>query len=38
MPYQRAGLLLQVVQEREGLQGGNLADIKPEQLLRQDWR
>ena len=35
-PYQRAGLLLQVVEQREGLQGRNLADIESQQLVRQD--
>ena len=29
-------LLLQVVEQREGLQGRNLANIKSQQLLRQD--
>jgi hypothetical protein len=37
MPYQRAGLLLQVMEQREGLQGRNLANIKSQQLVRQDW-
>ena len=36
IPYQRAGLLLQVVEQREGLQGRNLANIASQQLLRQD--
>ena len=36
LPYQRAGLLLQVVEQREGLQGCNLADVQSQQLLRQD--
>jgi hypothetical protein len=36
MPYQRAGLLLQVMEQREGLQGRNLANIESQQLLRQD--
>jgi hypothetical protein len=36
IPYQRAGLLLQIMEQREGLQGRNLANIESQQLLRQD--
>jgi hypothetical protein len=31
-------LLLQVMEQREGLQGCNLANIESQQLLCQDWR